>query len=41
MTGAGLLLVRIMTVAAGVMGFIYLSYFRFAKTMRGAPEVKN
>lgn len=41
MTGAGLLLVQIMTITAGVMGFIYLSYFRFAKTMREAPEVKN
>jgi hypothetical protein len=41
MTGAGLLLVQIMTVTAGVMGFIYLSYFRFAKTMSEAPEVKN
>ena len=41
MTGAGLLLVQIMTVTAGVMGFVYLSYFRFAKTMREAPEVKN
>ncbi len=41
MTGAGLLLVQVMTVTAGVMGFIYLSYFRFAKTMREAPEVKN
>lgn len=40
MTGAGLLLVQIMTVTAGVMGFIYLSYFRFAKTMREAPEMK-
>jgi hypothetical protein len=41
MTGAGLLLVQIMTVTAGVMGLIYLSYFRFAKTMSEAPEVKN
>ena len=41
MTGAGLLLVKIMAVTAGVMGFIYLSYFRFAKTMRESPEVKS
>jgi hypothetical protein len=41
MTGAGLLLVQIMTIWAGVMGLVYLSYFRFAKTMSEAPEVKN
>jgi hypothetical protein len=41
MTGAGLLLVQIMTVTAGVMGLVYLGYFRFAKTMRESPEVKN
>lgn len=41
MTGAGFLLVKIMTIWAGVMGLVYLSYFRFAKTMREAPEVKN
>jgi hypothetical protein len=41
MTGAGLLLVQIMTIWAGVMGLVYLSYFRFAKTMQEAPEVKN
>lgn len=41
MTGAGLLLVQIMTVTAGVMGLVYLVYFRFAKTMREAPEVKS
>jgi hypothetical protein len=41
MTGAGLLLVQIMTVTAWVMGLVYLGYFRFAKTMSEAPEVKN
>jgi hypothetical protein len=41
MTDAGLLLVQIMTIWAGVMGLVYLSYFRFAKTMQEAPEVKN
>ena len=41
MTGAGFLLVQIMTIWAGVMGLVYLSYFRFAKTMSEAPEVKN
>ena len=41
MTGAGFLLVQIMTVTAGVMGLVYLCYFRFAKTMREAPEAKN
>jgi hypothetical protein len=41
MTEAGFLLVKIMTIWAGVMGLVYLSYFRFAKTMREAPEVKN
>jgi hypothetical protein len=40
MTGAGLLLVQIMTISTGVMGLIYLFYVRFAKTMREAPEVK-
>lgn len=41
MTGAGLLLVQIMAICAGVMGLVYLGYFRFAKTMREAPEVKS
>ncbi len=41
MTGAGFLLVEIMTIWAGVMGVLYLSYFRFAKTMQEAPEVKG
>ena len=41
MTGAGFLLVQTMTIWAGVMGLVYLSYFRFAKTMREAPEVKG
>jgi hypothetical protein len=41
MTDAGFLLVQIMTIWAGVMGLVYLSYFRFAKTMSEAPEVKN
>jgi hypothetical protein len=41
MTGAGFLLVQVMTIWAGVMGLIYLSYFRFAKTMREAPEVND
>ena len=41
MTGAGFLLVQIMTITAGVMGLVYLGYFRFAKTMSEAPEVKN
>ena len=41
MTGAGFLLVDIMTIWTGVMGLVYLGYFRFAKTMSEAPEVKN
>lgn len=41
MTGAGFLLVQIMTIWAGVMGLVYLGYFRFAKTMREAPEVND
>jgi hypothetical protein len=41
MTGAGFLLVQIMSVTVGVMGLVYLGYFRFAKTMSEAPEVKN
>lgn len=30
-----------MAICAGVMGLVYLGYFRFAKTMREAPEVKS
>ena len=41
MTGAGFLLVDIMTIWAGVMGLVYLGYFRFAKSMREAPEVED
>jgi hypothetical protein len=41
MTDAGFLLVQVMAIWAGVMGLVYLSYFRFAKTMSEAPEVKN